>query len=250
MLDAPHGFFTRNGGVSEGLYHSMNCGLGSDDAETHVIENRARAAAVLRVAPENLVTLYQIHSNKAVTLTRPWAPKETPQADAMVTRQTGLALGILTADCAPVILADTKNGVIGAAHAGWKGALSGIIEVTVEAMIALGAGRSIIAAAIGPCISQRNYEVGPEFKSRFCEDNKANDNFFTPSLISERADYWHFDLPGFAAHRLRACGIRRIDDRPACTYAQNDRFFSYRRSTHRREPDYGRNLSAIVLDAP
>ncbi len=228
----------------------MNCGLGSADAEIHVTENRSRAATALNVPPARLVTLYQIHSAQVVTVTRPWADKQAPEADAMVTRESGLALSILTADCAPILFADTQNRVIGAAHAGWKGALSGIVEATVEHLLAMGAEHAHITAAIGPSISQENYEVGPEFRRQFCDENAAYADFFTPSPLPERADHWQFDLPGFVAHRLKSCGIMHIVDRPACTYAEEGSFFSYRRSTHRREPDYGRNLSAIVLDAP
>ena len=249
LLDAPHGFFTRRGGVSQGLYQSMNCGFGSQDTESHVATNRNRVATALQVKPSRLLTLHQIHSSQVVTPTLPWPEPESPKADAMVTTEVGLALGILTADCAPVLFADTKNRVIGAAHAGWRGALSGIIETTIEHMLDLGSELSHISAAIGPCITQSNYEVGPEFKTQFCIENTANAEFFIPSSAPDHPDHWQFDLPGFVKHRLSVCGITQIDNSCPCTYAAEDRFFSYRRSTHHGEKDYGRNLSAIVLDA-
>jgi len=247
-LGTRHSFFTRKGGVSTGPYQSMNCGFGSADSQTHVRENRARAATALGVEPTCLLTLYQVHSAKTVTVTQVWSPEHAPKADAMVTRTPGLALGILTADCAPVLFADCKNRVIGAAHAGWKGALKGVIEATVEHMLLLGGEREHITAAIGPCISQKNYEVGPEFRTRFCDTDSGFAVYFVPS-DSEATDHWRFNLPSFVSHRLTACGIAHGRDHPACTYDEKDRFYSYRRSTHGGEPDYGRTLSAIVLDA-
>ena len=196
------------------------------------------------VGAERLVTLYQVHSAAAVAVTSPWTRESAPQADGMATREKGLALGILTADCAPVLFADAEGGVIGAAHAGWKGALSGVIEATVEAMIGLGADRDRIAACIGPCITQANYEVGPEFFDRFAAADPRNDNFFEPS---PRKSYWRFDLAGYAMTRLAAAGVAHAEALDLCTYADDAARFSFRRTTHRGEPDYGRNISLIVL---
>ena len=236
-----HGFFGRQGGVSEGIFASLNCGPGSGDERTHVIENRRRVETQLG-AP--LMTLYQIHSPKVVTVGEPWQIGEAAQADAMVTNKQGLALGILTADCAPVLLADGEAGVIGAAHAGWKGALGGVIEAVVSAMENLGAVRARIAAAIGPCISQANYEVGPEFRDTFLAADPAYGRFFA---AGERAGHFRFELEGFAALRLADAGVTNIDGLSACTYARRDDFFSFRRTTHNAEKDYGRQVSAIVL---
>lgn len=238
-----HGFFGRKGGVSTGLYDSLNCGPGSDDVRASVLENRRRASAVL--SPDaGLVTLYQVHSAHAVTVGAPWEIADNPKADAMATNKSGVALGILTADCAPVLLADAEAHVIGAAHAGWSGALSGITESVVAAMERLGAKRERISAAIGPCISQPCYEVGPEFKPRFIASDAANERFFAPS---KRAGHWQFDLAAYVAERLRQSGIGTVEVVPACTYAVEAEFFSYRRTTHRKEADYGRQLSAIML---
>ncbi|MFP4002390.1 MAG: peptidoglycan editing factor PgeF [Alphaproteobacteria bacterium] len=238
-----HGFFGRRGGVSSGLFASLNCGPGSGDAPEHVAANRARAAAALDVEPDRLVTLYQIHSAEAVTVSRPWTRAQAPRADAMATHEPGLALGILTADCAPVLFADPEAGVAGAAHAGWRGALSGVLESAILAMEKLGARRGHIRAAVGPCIGQPNYEVGPEFRERFLQAAEDNGRFFTPST---RADHWRFNLPGYTAARLAAAGVS-AEVTGECTYADEAAYFSYRRATHRREPDYGRNLSAIAL---
>lgn len=235
-----HGFFGRTGGVSDGIYTSLNCGPGSGDEREHVTENRRRVLKAL--GGDNLVTLYQIHSPNAVTVTEAW--EQGPQADAMATNVPGLALGILTADCAPVLFADRQARVIGAAHAGWKGAFSGVIDSVLEKMESLGANRARIAAAIGPCISQANYEVGPEFIARFAEADKASTRFFVPS---DKADHWRFDLEGFVADRLQKAGVANVESLGACTYARNEDFFSFRRTTHRGEKDYGRQVSAIVL---
>lgn len=243
-----HAFFGRTGGVSTGIFASLNCGPGSGDARDKVVENRGRALAQL--SPDSgatLLTLYQVHSNKAVVVTEPWEIGGAPQADAMATKVPGLALGILTADCAPVLLADARAKVIGAAHAGWKGALSGVIEGAVAAMESLGADRNRIAAAIGPCISQANYEVGPEFEARFREADPSYAGFFEPSAA--KPDHRHFDLSGFVAARLRAAGVQSVDVVSADTYAGEAEFFSFRRATHRGETDYGRQLSAILLKA-
>lgn len=239
-----HGFFTREGGVSKGIYASLNCGHGSNDRRDAVTENRARVAQKLSAEADKLVTLYQIHSAEVVEVTEPWAPGEAPQADGMVTTTPGIALGILTADCAPVLFVDKKARVVGAAHAGWKGAIGGVLEATIEAMIRLGATRSDIAAAIGPCISKDAYEVGPEFCARFIEEESENSRWFEPS---EKADHFMFNLPGYVSARLETGGIGTVVTLGNCTYQDEKRFFSYRRATHRSEIDYGRQISAIML---
>jgi len=239
-----HAFFTRAGGVSDGIYQSLNGGPGSDDVPARVVENRARMATTLGVAPERFLTAYQIHSPDVVTIEAPWAPEARPRADAIVTRTPGLAIGVTTADCGPVLFADAQARVIGAAHAGWRGALTGVLEATVAAMVRCGAGRDRMVAALGPMISQPNYEVGPEFVERFAAADAGNARFFQPSL---RQNHALFDLPRYIAARLAAAGIRRVDDLGCCTYADSARFFSYRRSTHRHEADYGRHVNAIAL---
>src|SRR5262245_53793579 len=241
--EVTHGFFGRQGGVSTGLYASLNCGPGSGDVRASVMENRARATAALSPRAA-LVTLYQVHSADAVTVTAPWEIAANPKADAFVTDRSGVALGILTADCAPILLADPHAHVIGAAHAGWSGALAGVTESVVAAMERVGARRERISAAIGPCISRPSYEVGPEFRPRFAAADPANARFFGPS---KREGHWQFDLPGYVAHRLRQSGVRLVETIPVCTYASEADFFSYRRTTHRKEADYGRQLSAIML---
>jgi YfiH family protein len=238
-----HGFFTRNGGVSEGIYASLNCGFGSDDAPDKVAENRRRAAAVLDLAPAALVTPYQVHGVHALEVTRPWQPGSAPKADAVVTSRTGLALGILTADCAPVLLADPAAGVIGAAHAGWRGALAGIVEATVAAMVALGAGRGRIKAAIGPCIGRDSYEVGPEFPAPFLERAAENRAFFAPA---QRPGHFLFDLGGYVGRDLEQAGIGTVGTIAFDSCADESLLFSYRRATLRGEPDFGRGLSAIT----
>jgi YfiH family protein len=238
-----HGFFTRKGGVSTGIFASLNCGPGSGDERDSVNENRRRVAAELGDAPV-LLTLYQVHSPQCVVVTAPWAMGEGPKADAMATNLPDLALGILTADCAPLLFADGEAGVIGAAHAGWKGALGGVVEATIAAMETLGALRARIAAAIGPCISQTNYEVGPEFRDQFAAIDSGAHRFFA---ASERPGHFRFDLEGYAAARLEDAGIRDVARLGTCTYANEADFFSYRRATHRGEKDYGRQISAIML---
>jgi YfiH family protein len=238
-----HGFFGRTGGVSEGLYAALNCGPGSKDDRARVIENRRRATEALSKGAK-LVTCYQIHSAEAVSVTEPWEIPDNPKADAMVTNRPGIALGILTADCAPILLADPHAQVIGAAHAGWNGAFSGVAESVVLAMVRLGAKRDHIRAAIGPCISQTAYEVGPEFEARFRTADAANARFFTSS---PRPGHFQFDLPAYVRQRLNDAGIARVETIQACTYAREADFFSYRRTTHRKEPDYGRELSAIAI---
>ena len=239
-----HGFFTRAGGVSQGVYASLNGGTGSNDAPEQVAENRARMAAALGVAPERLLTAYQIHSPDVVVAERPWSRDNRPRADAIVTRTPQLAVGVSTADCGPLLFADAEAGVVGAAHAGWRGALSGVIEATVAAMQELGARRAHIAAALGPTIRQPNYEVGPEFVERFLADDPRNAGFFAPAA---RAGYALFDLAGYIAQRVERAGIGDFEDLGLCTYAEPERFFSYRRTTRLGEPDYGRHVNAIAL---
>jgi YfiH family protein len=239
-----HGFFTRTGGVSEGIYASLNGGIGSHDAPVRVAENRARMAAALAVRPERLLTAYQIHSADVVTADGPWTPETRPRADAIVTRTRGLAIGATTADCGPVLFADAQAGVIGAAHAGWRGALHGVLEATIDALESCGADRGRLVVALGPMIRQPNYEVGAEFVARFEAADAGNGLFFTASA---RAGHALFDLPGYIAARLRGCGIAHIEDVGRCTYAEPQEFFSYRASTHRGEPDYGRHVNAIAL---
>lgn len=239
-----HAFFTRRGGVSEGLYDSLNGGLGSNDVPEHVAENRARMCAGLGLPADRLVSLYQVHSADVVTVAAPFAPADRPRADAMVTRVPGLALGIATADCGPILFADAEGGVIGAAHAGWKGALTGVIEATVAAMEALGAQRHRIVAVLGPTISQPSYEVGPDFIARLRTEAPGMERFLG---VGARPDHAQFDLPGFILRRLAEAEIGRAVALNLCTYADPDRFYSYRRATHRDEADYGRLISAIAL---
>jgi purine-nucleoside/S-methyl-5'-thioadenosine phosphorylase / adenosine deaminase len=239
-----HAFFTRAGGVSSGIYESLNGGIGSKDAPENVRENRMRMAAALGVAPTHLVSCYQIHSPDVIVATEPWTRENSPRADAIVTRVAGLAVGVGTADCGPVLFADAEAGVVGAAHAGWKGALTGVLEATVAAMEKLGAERARIAAAIGPLIRQPNYEVGQEFVDRFTAADQANDRFF---VAASRPGHAMFDLPGFIKSRLERAGIASVEDLGLCTYADPARFFSYRRTTHRGEPDYGRHINAIAI---
>lgn len=239
----PHGFLGRRGGVSSGVAAGLNCGLGSGDDPAAVAENRKRAAlAVLPGAP--LVGVYQIHSPDCVTVDEPWGDDSRPQADAMVTRREGILLGILTADCAPVLLADREAGVIGAAHAGWKGALAGVTDRTVEAMETLGARRAAITAAIGPCIAQESYEVDEAFRFRFESAEAENSRFFALG----RAGHWQFDLEAYVAQRLEAAGISQVERSSLDTYADAARFFSFRRATHRDEASYGRQISLIGLN--
>lgn len=240
-----HGFFSRRGGVSTGLYDSLNCGLGSNDDPAHVRENRARVAATLGLPPEGLLTLYQIHSPEIVTVTESWGLAQGPKADGMVTATPGLALGALAADCTPILFADPEARVVGACHAGWKGALAGVAEATLDAMERLGASRGRTVAAIGPTIRQPAYEVGAEFRERFLEALPENDRWFAPGRAAGK---FQFDLPGYLAARLRAAGIAALDDLDICT-CSDENWFSYRRTTHRGEPDYGRNVSAICLTA-
>ena len=241
LSDVRHGFFTRRGGASSGIFSGLNCGTGSSDQTEAVAINRVRVADAMQVSPEALVGVHQIHSADVVTVTGPLAEK--PRADAMVTDTPGLALSILTADCQPVLFADAEAGVIGAAHAGWRGALDGVLEATLDAMEALGARRETTAAVIGPTISQNAYEVGPEFVERFLDEDPTYGRFFAGGT----GDRAHFDLPGFGLHRLRSAGIGQAEWIRHCTYADPDRFYSYRRSVHEKQADYGRLIAAIVL---
>jgi polyphenol oxidase len=241
LAGVAHGFLGRRGGVSAGLHAGLNVGLGSVDDADAVAENRRRALAA--VAPgAALVTCYQVHSAAIVTVAA--APAERPRGDALVTDRPGLALGILTADCAPVLLADADAGVVGAAHAGWQGALSGVTDATLAAMEALGADRGRIAAAIGPCIARASYEVDLAFARRFADADPANERFFADG---RRAGHLQFDLEAYVAHRLAAAGVGRVETLGEDTYAQAHRFFSYRRATHAGEPGYGRQIALVAL---
>lgn len=238
-----HAFFTREGGTSTGIYASLNGGLGSSDDPARVGENRRLMAGRLGVQTTALVSLHQIHSAQAVIVERPWGSNR-PRADGMATKVPGLALGILTADCGPLLFADPDAGVVGAAHAGWRGALTGVVEATLAAMERLGAERGRTVAVLGPTIGRDAYEVGPEFVASFRDADPGSERFFRPS---ERDGYAVFDLPGFIGARLAAAGVADFLDLGRCTYAEEERFFSYRRATHRGEPDYGRQVSAIAL---
>jgi YfiH family protein len=238
-----HGYFTRQGGVSEGIYRGLNVGLGSDDDRERVNENRRRVADWFGQPVEKLATVHQIHSPDVVIVDESY-DGERPQADAMVTATSGIVLGVLAADCGPILFADGKNQVIGAAHAGWKGALTGVLENTITAMTTLGAQRETIVACLGPSISQANYEVGPEFVDRFVTYDPDYRQYFRPST---RPGHAMFDLKGLTVDRLRAAGIR-AESLDLCTYPDAERFFSYRRKTHADEPDYGRQISAIAIE--
>jgi YfiH family protein len=244
-----HGFFGRGGGVSRGIYSSLNCGIGSGDDPAAVRENRRRVAAAMGAAPENFVTLHQVHSALCVTVTKPWGMEQRPQADALVTDVPGLAIGVLTADCAPVLFrgraADGRT-VIGAAHAGWGGAVKGVLEATVAAMGAQGVAPGDLRAAIGPCIGPDSYEVGEAFRAPFIAQDAANAEFFSPAT---RPGHEMFDLPAYAARRLRAAGVTHVACRGIDTFFNEEDYFSYRRSTHRTEPDYGRQVAVIAIKA-
>jgi len=239
-----HAFFTREGGASTGIYASLNGGLGSSDDPAAVRENRARMARHLHVEPDQLVSVHQVHSPDVAVVTGPWQSNK-PRADAMVTVSQNVALGISTADCGPILFADSEARVIGAAHAGWKGAFGGVVGATVKEMEKLGARRERILAVLGPTISAAAYEVGPEFTERFKAENRTYARFFT---ASERPAHAMFDLPAFITFKAQEAGIGRFVDLGLCTYGDERRFFSYRRTTHRGEPDYGRLISAITLD--
>jgi len=238
-----HGFFTRAGGVSSGIYKTLNCGLGSDDDPVAVIENRARVARHIGASSDDVVTLFQTHSATALIVDG-LAPRDRlPKADAVITRTPGLAIGVLTADCTPILLADPQARVVAAAHAGWRGAMTGIVEATVAAMERLGARRDRIRAAVGPSINQTAYEVGPEFEAALLTADKANVRYFR----RPGGGHAHFDLPGYVAGNLAASGIPFIDRQNPCTYRNESLFFSFRRSNHANDPDYGRQISAIVV---
>jgi hypothetical protein len=240
-LPARHGFFTRKGGASSGIFAGLNCGTGSSDQAEAVAMNRARVAAAMEVPVTALVTVNQVHSADVVTVTGPL--QDRPRADAMVTATTGVALGILTADCQPVLFADRNAGVIGAAHAGWRGAFDGVLEATLDAMERLGARRADTVAVIGPCISQAAYEVGPEFFDTFRDEDPQNTRFFA----NGRGDRMQFDLPAYGLHRLRTAGVGRAEWTRHCTHGDSQRFYSYRRTTQAGEADYGRLISVIRL---
>ncbi|MBT3791047.1 MAG: peptidoglycan editing factor PgeF [Alphaproteobacteria bacterium] len=239
-----HGFFTRKGGVSTGIYEGLNCGPGSDDNPDHVTENRDRVSATLGVAGEDLCSLYQVHGSDVMLIQGGYPADQRPQADGMVTTTPGVALGILTADCAPVLFAEAETGVIGAAHAGWRGALEGVTDTVIEAMMDLGARRSKITAVVGPCISQDSYEVGPEFPGYFLEEDPANEEFFRPAA---KSDHFLFSLTDYVHMRLAEAGVGQVHSLGLDTCTDESRFFSYRRTTKRGEPDYGRQISAITL---
>jgi len=244
LANVRHAFFTRSGGVSPGVYASLNGGVGSNDSPENVTENRTRMATILGVSPDRLLTAFQIHSPDVVVADKPWTLENRPRADAIVTRTPRLAIGVSTADCGPLLFADSSANVIGAAHAGWRGALSGVIEATIAAMEKLGADRNKITAALGPTIRQPNYEVGPEFVANFLAADAANARFFTPA---PKPDHAMFDLPGYIEERIQRAGINEFEDLGLCTYAEPERFFSYRRMTRSGEPDYGRHINAIAL---
>jgi len=247
-LDALHGvrygFFGSRGGVSTGIFESLNAGHGSRDDPAAITENRRRVAAAVGVGEPHLLSVFQIHSDEVVTVDRPWTPKTRPRCDAMVTNRPGVALGVLAADCGPVLFADADAGVVGAAHSGWKGAVTGVLGNTVQAMERLGARRERIVAALGPCIRQESYEVGPEFLAAFLTQDAANERYFTPN---DRAGHFQFDLGGYVMARLADEGLAAVHDTELDTYANPDRLFSYRLNTHKKVEGYGRNISAICL---
>jgi YfiH family protein len=252
MIQAPdlalpgivHGFFTREGGVSTGLYASLNGGLGSSDDREAVLQNRRRMAAALGVAETHLVSLHQVHSPDALVVEGPWPGGDRPRADGMATRTPGVALAVASADCGPVLFADARAGVVGACHAGWRGAFEGVLESTLLVMESLGARRSDVTAVLGPTIGRHAYEVGPEFVTRFLERDPGYGDLFSETTAGRHA---FFDLPRFIGRRLEEAGVGEFVDLGLCTYSDEDRFYSYRRSTHRGEPDYGRLISAIAL---
>jgi len=239
-----HGFYTRNGGLSQGLYKELNCGFGSNDPPAIIRANRSKVAKHLYPQADDVVTVYQIHSARAIKIHSPPNPEDLPKADAIITTTPGLVIGVLTADCTPVLFCDADKGVIAAAHAGWRGAQSGILEATVEMMISTGARRENIKAAIGPCISQKNYEVGFDFQNKLLSADATKVDFFTQP---QGADKPHFDLPGYVAARLRRLKLGNVQNCFQCTYENDSLFYSFRRTQHRHEPDFGRQISAIVL---
>ena len=236
-----HGFFTRRGGVSTGIYASLNCGAGSNDTQQDVTSNRAKVAEYFGADPAQFLSVHQVHSAAAITVSGPFS-SEKPRCDGMATATPGVVLGALSADCAPILFEDRAAGVVGAAHAGWRGALAGVAEATVDQMVSLGADRTRIHAAVGPCLSQRNYEVGPEFFDEFLTE----DDGFTQYFAGGNGDRMQFDLPRFVVDRVRAAGVANVHWTGHCTYADPDRFFSYRRGCHENLPDYGRLVAAIT----
>jgi len=243
---APHGFLGRSGGASGGIYASLNVGIGSDDDADAVAENRARASDAI-IPNAQLCSVYQIHSAVAVPVTAAFTASSRPQADAMVTDRPGVLLGILTADCVPVLFADCAAGVVGAAHAGWKGAITNVTDAAIAQMEKLGADRGNIRAAIGPCIAQKSYEVDEGFFRRFAEDDAENERFFALGKVKDSGQHYQFDIEGYVAARLAAAGIGKAQCLGEDTYSQPERFYSYRRSCHNNEPDYGRQISIIGL---
>ena len=240
-----HGFFTRQGGVSQGIYDSLNGGYGSSDDDLAVTENRCRAVELLGLGDAPLCTVYQCHGVDCITVTAPWSRQGSPKADAMVTDLRGIVLGVLTADCVPVFFADPEASVIGVAHAGWKGALGGVVEAVVNAMTRLGATPGNIVAAIGPCIGQKSNEVGAAFRAEFCAADRANEAYVMPA---SRAGYHMFDIAGYVAGHLERLGLGTVETLAFDTYADEERFFSYRRACHNSESDYGRLLSLVALE--
>ena len=239
-----HGFFGRQGGHSRGIFASLNCGLGSGDNRETVVRNREVVAKALGGREQQIVTTYQVHSAEAIVVTKPWPHDERPKVDGMVTNVPGLILGTLTADCGPVLFSDHRAGVIGCAHAGWKGALTGITDSTVLKMEKLGAKRKNIVAVLGPTISKSAYEVGPEFFQRFIDASESNKIYFTDSV---KKGHHMFDLPAYLIVRMKAFGIGMVIDSTLCTYTRAEEYFSYRRATHAHEQDYGRQIAAITL---
>jgi len=249
-LAVPHGFFTRAGGVSTGPYASLNCSLSGADDRAAVLENRARVARTLGVEPGQLVGLHQVHGKAVATVTEPWAPGEGPQADGMVTAVPGIALGVITADCGPVLFADRTAGVVGAAHAGWRGAVAGILEAVVAAMAALGAEPGRIAAVIGPCIRQSSYEVAADMRDAVLAHNPADARFFRPNVVQPGApERWHFDLAGYCSARLRSAGVGSVSVTPGDTAAEPERFFSHRRRTLAGGGPIGHQIAGVRCDA-
>lgn len=239
-----HGFFTRIGGASTGIYKGLNVGLGSDDEREIVLENRKRVAQTMGVSDDKLMMVYQVHSSDVALADKPWKMEDRPKLDAMVSATPNIAIGVMTADCGPVLFSDAKNGIVGAAHAGWKGATGGILENTISAMEKIGAEREHIVAVLGPTISQKHYEVGPEFVENLITLNTKNDAYLKPS---ENQHHAMFNLPQYIVDRLTADGVK-ASWTGDCTYADEERFFSYRRKTHRREADYGRQISVIKVN--
>ena len=239
-----HGFFGRGGGVSTGKYSSLNTGRGSDDNPAHVEENRKRVAQAIGTTNERLLSNHQIHSAKIIVVEKPWQNGQQPKADGIVTKIPGLAISALSADCSPVLFADVNAGVVGAAHAGWRGALAGVTDETVTAMVSLGAQRKNIVVAIGPCIGPKHFEVGPEFVGEFITENLGNAKFF----VKGKTDRSYFDIKAYLVRKLLKAGVGQADALPDCTYAQNEAYFSYRHNSHNGIEDYGRNISVIMLN--